>query len=391
MLKILFISSHLNPFEQTRGGDAQRTNLLLRACAGLGVVDVVVFQKDVLSDIPNCNVIYSQDVVSVEQSKKTRWSKWLPFLQFWSAEALFKRNKCKTTIVKTIIEKNIYDFIVVRYIPKAMECGLLDYANKLVVDVDDLPEDEFRIFARDARTISGRIRNSLFSYLAKWNTKQILDKVKFSFFANPEQVYKQNAAYLPNIPFYEQFVCKDIDFNHTPKRLFFIGDLNYYPNYMGINYFLEQIYKPLQQKIDDVEFCIAGKISDLELKGRWETYPNVRILGYVEDIVAAYTNSRVVVVPIFQGAGTNIKLLEAMQMNRACVVSDFATRGFSTIFKDETDYCVARNDKEYTEKIELLLTDELKNKTIAHNGSIKVKKYFSFTSFSTIVKQAFKN
>jgi len=390
MLKILFVSSHLNPFERARGGDAQRTNLLLRACAESGEVDVVAFQKDVISDIPNCQVVVSQDILSVEQPQNPRWSKWSPLLRFWNVEALFPKNEHKAAIVKDILETNNYDFIVTRYIPKAMECGLLDFAAKLVVDVDDLPEEEFRIFARDAKTVSSRIRNYLFSLLASRTTKQLLDRVRFSFFANPEQVYKRNAAYLPNIPFYDDSASMDIDFNQTPKRLFFIGDLSYYPNYMGVNYFLEHIYKPLQMRINDVEFFIAGKIPDLELKGRWETYPNVKILGYVEDIVAAYTNCRVVVVPIYHGAGTNIKLLEAMQMNRACVVSDFATRGFSTVFQDGVDYCVAQNDGEYVEKLQLLLTDEIRNKTIVSNASRKVKEHYSYTLFSTVVKQALK-
>jgi glycosyltransferase involved in cell wall biosynthesis len=391
MPKILFVSSHLNPFAQTRGGDAQRTNLLLRSCAELGAVDVVVFQNNVIADIPNCKIVYSREITPVESLQNSKWHKWSPVLHFWNPQAFYPQNEHKAAIVKNIVSANSYDVIITRYIPKAMECGLLNYADRLVVDVDDLPSDEFLIFARSAKTLSGRIRNSLLSQIAKWNTIQILKKIKFSFFAHPEQVSKCNAAYLPNIPFYEQYTCEDIDFAKTPKRIFFIGDLRYYPNYMGINYFLEYIYKPLQQRINDVEFCIAGKISDLDLNKKWEAYSNVRVLGFVKNIVEEYANSRVVVVPIYHGAGTNIKLLEAMQMNRACVVSDFATRGFSSVFKDDEDYCVARNDAEYIDKLEVLLTDEEYNKAIACHGYNKVKENYSYASFSTIVKQALKD
>lgn len=390
MPKILFVSSHLNPFAQTHGGDAQRTNLLLRSCAELGAVDVVVFQNNVIADIPNCKIVYSREI-PVEQLQNSKWHKWYPILHFGNPRTFYPQNEHKAAIVKNIVSANSYDVIVTRYIPKAMECGLLDYADMLVVDVDDLPSEEFLIFARSAKTLSGRIRNSLLSQIAKWNTKKILRKVKFSFFSHPEQLYKCNAAYLPNIPFYEQYTCEDIDFAQTPKRIFFIGDLRYYPNYMGVDYFLEHIYKPLQQRINNVEFCIAGQVLDLELVKKWETYPNVKVLGFVKNIVEEYMNSRVVVVPIYHGAGTNIKLLEAMQMNRACVVSDFATRGFSSVFKDEVDYCVARNDAEYIDKLGLLLTNEEYNKTIARHGYNKVKENYSYTSFSTIVKQALKD
>jgi len=80
-----------------------------------------------------------------------------------------------------------------------------------------------------------------------------------------------------------------------------------------------------------------------------------------------------------------------MQMNRACVVSDFATRGFSTVFQDGVDYCVAHTDGEYVDKLQLLLTDEICNKTISSNACKKVKEHYSYTLFSSAVKHVFEN
>ncbi|MDR2853984.1 MAG: glycosyltransferase, partial [Prevotellaceae bacterium] len=108
------------------------------------------------------------------------------------------------------------------------------------------------------------------------------------------------------------------------------------------------------------------------------------------DLQAEYEKSRVVIVPIYQGAGTNIKVVEALQMNRACVVTEFATRGLSDVFEDGKDYFVAKNDKDFVEKLEKLLTNETLNIQTARNGKEKTLQHFSFNMFENKVKEFLK-
>jgi len=388
--KILFIASHLDPFASTKGGDAQRTNLLLQACARLGETEVICFSPNSVSNIDHCKIIYSKEIPEINQASGNKIQKWMPVIKCWNTESLFPRNKEKAKIVRNILNENHYDYIVTRYISKAAECGLFDFSEKLIIDVDDLPSEEFLMYAQSSLSLSGKIRNYLFSILARFHTLLIVKKIRFSFFSNPRQVYKRNAAFLPNIPYYQEKTCSDIVFSSTKKRIFFVGDLGYYPNYQGIDYFLKYVYTPLQKRINDVEFHIAGaNPSDKHLKEKWENYPNVSLLGFVDDLSKEYNDCRVVVVPVYRGAGTNIKVLEAMQMNRVCVVSDFAARGYISIFDNNIDFCIAQNKEDYINKLELLLSDEKINKQMAAKGHAKVKQHYSFSAFLDIVKLAF--
>jgi glycosyltransferase involved in cell wall biosynthesis len=392
MTKILFIAPHLNPFEKPFGGEAQRTNLLLKSCARIMETDVVVFQENVVSNIENANVIYSRSVNLNKQSHPSgRFRKWKFLLKCYLPESIFPVNKEKASVINSILKYNKeYDFIVVRYISKAMECGVLQYANRLLIDVDDMPEDEFGIFAESAGSLSGKIRYRIMQKLAHFHTRKILRKIKSSYFANPVQVRVKNGIFLPNIPYYQEYTCVPIDEIKPEKRIFFIGDLGYMPNYQGVDRFLENVFKPLQKRMDNVHFYIAGKINHPDLKEKWLKFPNVHLIGYVDDIKKEYEQSMVVVVPVYHGAGTNIKILESMLMNRTCVVSEFSTRGYNEVFQDGTDYLVARNDKEYIEKLSIVLNNMELNKQIASNGYHKVKKYYSFDTFLTAVKEGFK-
>jgi glycosyltransferase involved in cell wall biosynthesis len=388
--KILFIVSHLNPFAQAKGGDAQRTHLLLQASALIGETEVICFSDNVVSDIDNCRIIYSKALTLKKYKPESRFQKWMPLLKCWQTESFFPRDKEKSEIIRNIINENQYDYIITRYLPKAVECGLLDFSEKLIIDVDDLPAEEFMLFARSSHSLSGTIRNYLFSKVAILHTRRILKDIRFSFFSNPRQVYKRNAAFLPNIPYYQEESCNDIKFSSTKKRIFFVGDLGYYPNYHGIDHFLKYIYAPLQKCMNDIEFHIAGaNIVDINKKKQWKSYPNVKILGYVDNLVKEYTDCRVVVVPVYKGAGTNIKVLEAMQMNRACIVSTFAARGYTSVFENEIDYYIAQNTADYIKKLELLLTNENMNQQTAAKGHAKIKQHYSFSSFHDVVKLAF--
>lgn len=322
------------------------------------------------------------------EREEGRLNKFLQLCRPWDPYAVFPRNEYKANVVHNALKKKKYDLIVTRYIPKAMECGLLEYAGKLVIDVDDHPADAFRALSFTAKTYRNRLWLRLMSISARISTSRILKKVCYSFFPNPSQVYNQRSAYLPNIPFHEGISCPEPDFSYLKKRILFVGDLDYFPNFMGIYHFLEHIYTHVIERVDDVEFHIAGRITDQEMKRKWESYKGVRVLGFVDDLNREYASCRVVVVPVYHGGGTNIKLVEAMQMKRACVVSGFATRGFTDIFKHDRDYIVADNDVDFAGFLIGLLSDELKNKTLANNGYHKVRQNFTYSVFSSIVKNA---
>ena len=294
--KILFISPDQNPFEH-RIGSTQRTNLLLKACLKCADVDVFTFAEN--SVLPHCNVIARKK----KQTKKTfsKWEKWKPIFLFWKRESVFSLDKENAEEIKKIINENHYDFVVVRYLSKAAEYGLLDFSSKLLVDVDDAPSDQYKMQAAECNSLSGKIRNHILALSARFMTKRILKKVRCAFFPNPTQLMGKNAVYLPNIPFYQQQACADVDFAKTAKRICFIGELGYSPNAKGIDYFLENIYVKLHKKMPDVEFFIGGKIWYVHDKERWEKYPNVYLTGWVDDLQAFYEQSRVVVVPIYVG------------------------------------------------------------------------------------------
>ena len=110
-------------------------------------------------------------------------------------------------------------------------------------------------------------------------------------------------------------------------------------------------------------------------------------MGFVEDLQQEYEQARVIVVPIYGGAGTNIKVLEAMQMKRPCVTTTYGIRGFSDYFEDGSEILIAQDDASFAEKVTSLLQDQKKNNTIATKAYSSLKAHFSREAFNRIVEQ----
>ena len=388
-MNILFVSPSFNPLDGTGWGSTQRTNLLFEACTQLGHVDVISFVDGVKSNRNDCTVLYSDSTPRIGQ-KEGRVMKFLRMLTPLNPYAMFPKNKRCAEIVKGFINKGNYDLIVCRYIPEAMMCGLLDYANLLVIDVDDNPCDVERTAARTSRTW----RNRMYHRYRVAIIEKVVDKIqracRFTFYANPVQAKFKNSAYLPNIPFYE-YDLPLVKYVQTTPRLLFVGNMSYGPNAQGVDKFVENVFPLIRQQIPNVELHLVGGCNQQAYLDKWSEIKGVKYMGFVEDLKDEYREARIVVVPIYGGAGTNIKVLEAMQMRRPCVTTTYGVRGFCEYFADNKEILIAEDDAAFAEKVVALLNDEKQNHDIATKAYSAMKANFSRKAFNEIVKQSLLN
>jgi len=397
MKKILFLCAH-SPFEIYSGAH-QRTNLLCRALSEIGEVDIFCLEKIgdlslVGNPIPNCSVVYS------EQRNWKRYPFWINLLNnvkqllfFFSQQILTSRNKNYAKKLAEIMKAKDYDYIVVRYITMAIQCGL-PYSKKVIIDLDDLPQqvyktEKMRYFENNIKRM---FRSYFYAYMeaaAKVNTKRIVKKVKCVFVPDKSLLNLFfNANYLPNIPYPTNKKIEKSTHYENNANVLFVGRLSYEPNYYGINHFLECIWPIVIESIPQVQFNIVGIEILSECKKIWQQYPGVNIVGYVEDIFEEYEKNNVVVVPVYLGAGTNIKVLEAMSLSKACVISKYACRGFEDFLLDGKNVFIANDDKDFADKIIQLLKDKDLNQNIGINAQKIIENKYSYDHFRQVVHQA---
>ena len=212
----------------------------------------------------------------------------------------------------TQVELGRYDAVVVRYLRYASYYAAWRF-GPLYVDVDDLPED---VGPRWARRI-----------LRLW-TRRVLARAKVAWLANPDDLRRiRHAGALPleNIPLPPR---PGYRFDAPRGNVFLtVAHLGYGPNVRGLARFLREEWPTWRQRLPGLEYRIVGKGLPSRLAHRWAKIPGVRLLGFVADIDAEYETCRAVVCPVYEGGGTNVKVLEAMARRRPVIAPAFARRG----------------------------------------------------------------
>ncbi len=144
--------------------------------------------------------------------------------------------------------------------------------------------------------------------------------------------------------------CHSHAIKQVPGRCLFVGssvDHNYY----GLQWFLENVWSKVIELNPRSSLYICGTVCDL-IK---ESFPNVRLLGRVDDLKPEYGAAEVCLVPLLAGSGLKIKLVEAMSYGRACVSTSVGVQGLRDIVGKTT--LVADTAEDFAMAVHTLLTN----------------------------------
>jgi glycosyltransferase involved in cell wall biosynthesis len=145
----------------------------------------------------------------------------------------------------------------------------------------------------------------------------------------------------------------------------FSGNLEYHPNIEAVRWFASAIWPKLRESNDGLTWNLVGRnpeaVSAL-VKGD----ARVRLIGPVEDAVAAIAAARVVVVPLLSGSGTRFKILEAWAAKRAVVSTAIGAEGLGA--RDAKELVIADSASDFADAVQGLLNDDVRGISLGEAG-----------------------
>ncbi len=108
----------------------------------------------------------------------------------------------------------------------------------------------------------------------------------------------------------------------VPGRCLFVGS-HIDHNVHGIRWFLQEVWPLVQRQKPQSILHICGTVC----QSLSDVFPNVRLVGQVEDINREYGAAEVCLIPLIVGSGLKIKLVEALSHGRASVSTSVGVQG----------------------------------------------------------------
>ena len=239
-------------------------------------------------------------------------------------------------MIRKIITDGEYNYVICRYISQAYPLLKLSKKQKdaILLDVDDIVTEsiydldmaDIKGFSRLNKMVDKRILKSYYNHCMNLGTILFcsdVDKAKVT-----DQVVNLKCHVVPNVcPQIKLPANYCIDGFDNSNHILFVGFLHYEPNCQGITWFINNIFPRLLEQYQDIKLHVVGRHPPEELITLTQQHQNIELYADPPDIAPFYDTCGIVIVPLFAGGGTRIKILEAGLASRPVISTEIGAYG----------------------------------------------------------------
>jgi glycosyltransferase involved in cell wall biosynthesis len=153
------------------------------------------------------------------------------------------------------------------------------------------------------------------------------------------------------------------------QTLLFFGTLNYGPNVEGIVWFVEEVLPRIRQADPQVTLEIVGADAAPAVAAL-ATRPGVKLTGFAPDIRERLWSATLSVVPLWNGGGTRLKILEALAAGCPVVSTSLGAEGLD--LQDEEHLLIADSAEAFASQVVRALASPELRESLAQRGQERV-------------------
>ncbi len=168
------------------------------------------------------------------------------------------------------------------------------------------------------------------------------------------------------------------------ENLLFIGSFRHFPNITAYRFFAEQVWPLVRERFPDARLTVVCGPDHLMYWKAFTDSPEpptderIRMLGFIADVRPLYCEANIVLVPTPVSAGTNVKVLEAMAMQRAVVSTTAGCAGLGLVHGESV--WIADQAEQFAEGIAALLSDSGRRRALARAACDHAIRHFDWRS-----------
>jgi ribosomal protein S18 acetylase RimI-like enzyme len=166
------------------------------------------------------------------------------------------------------------------------------------------------------------------------------------------------------------------------QRLLFIGSFRHFPNIVAYRFFMERIWPELSDRAPGITVTVVSGQDPLIHWRQYTGLPSlpaddrIHMLEFVSDVRPLYVEANLVIVPTLVSAGTNLKVLEAMAMERVVVSTSSGCAGLGLTHK--VNVWIGDSPEDFAGAIQTLIENDILRQRIAAAGRAHVERNFGW-------------
>ena len=187
---------------------------------------------------------------------------------------------------------------------------------------------------------------------------------------------------VPNGTTQKNFVQKD----YSEPSLIFCGSLDYAPNKNGLLWFYGTIWPKLKTTIKGITLTVIGRNGHDNAYAPLKIDSQINFIGEVMDVSPFYHKNNIAIVPLLEGSGTRLKILEAMSFGLPVISTSIGADGINYILNK--NIIIANTLEEFEKGIKLLTSNKHLSKTISEKAHQLINNKYQW---SVIVGKMYKS
>jgi polysaccharide biosynthesis protein PslH len=173
-----------------------------------------------------------------------------------------------------------------------------------------------------------------------------------------------------------------------PYSLAHIGSLNWFPNYDGIQWFVDEVFPLVLKKYPQTKLYLYGGgiprnfILNLSIKS------NVVIMGFVDNIWQSISNKLLSIVPLRIGGGIRVKILEMLAAGQNIISTSLGAEGIPV--EDGKNIILADTPNEFADRINKFFNCEFDMQEMRLNGKEMIRKHYTWERIAEMFELEYK-
>lgn len=251
-----------------------------------------------------------------------------------------------------------------------------------VLDIDDIPSRFFSSQAKQDSNPVKKLNKYRKSYL--WRRREHLLKKRFDIVAvcsEEDKRYFRKSFQAVVIPNGFDAPTEPPKRTHaTPPRIGFIGSLKWLPNKHGVERYIKFIWPQIKKELPTARLRLIGEGSDAEFP---QLGTDIDGLGWISDPRMEIATWSAMVVPIYMGGGTRVKIADAFSKKCPVVSTSLGAFGYRVIHGE--DLLIADNDFDLAQACTLLVKDKALGVRLSENAWNKFIHNWTWNSIGDVV------